>query len=334
MGVIVAGFKHIIGHEQIAGHLRTAAGTGTVSHAYIFAGEDGMGKHTLAAAFAKSLQCENLETDGESCGTCKSCLQAESGNHPDIIHVTHEKASLGVDDIRSQLNNDIQIKPYSGDRKIYIVDEAEKMTEQAQNALLKTLEAPPSYAVIILLTNNINALLQTILSRCVVLKLNPVKEEDIKKYLMEVQKLPDYQAELSAVFAQGNVGKAISYASNEDFTAMKDKILHLLRYLDQMELHELIDGLKNISEQKNRIDEYLDMITLWFRDVLMYKVTKDINLLIFKGEYSEITRQAGKRSYEGLENIIKALERARIRLNANVNFDIVMELMFLTIKEN
>ena len=112
----MAGFKHIIGHEQIAGHLRTAAGTGTVSHAYIFAGEEGMGKHTLAAAFAKSLQCENLEADGESCGICKSCLQAESGNHPDIIYVTHEKASLGVDDIRSQLNNDIQIKPYSGDR--------------------------------------------------------------------------------------------------------------------------------------------------------------------------------------------------------------------------
>lgn len=330
----MAGFHQIIGHEQIILHLKTAIRTGTVSHAYIFAGEDGMGKNTLASAFARSIQCENKREDGESCGTCKSCLQAESGNHPDIIYVTHEKASLGVDDIRNQLNNDILIKPYSSSHKIYIIDDGEKMTEQAQNALLKTLESPPGYGVIILLTNNINALLPTILSRCVILKLNPVKEEDIKNYLMEAHKLPDYQAELSAVFAQGNVGRAISYASSEDFTAMKDKVLHLLKYLDEMKLYELIEGLKEISEQKGNIQEYLDLITLWFRDILMYKVTRDINLLIYKGEYPEISRQASKRSYEGLETIIKAVEKARIRLNANVNFDIVMELMFLTIKEN
>ncbi|SHO53099.1 DNA polymerase III subunit delta' [Anaerocolumna xylanovorans] len=330
----MAEFHQIIGHEQIIEHLKTAIRTQTVSHAYIFAGEEGMGKRTLAAAFTKGIQCENKKEDGDSCGTCKSCLQAESKNHPDIIYVTHEKASLGVDDIRSKLNNDILVKPYSSSRKIYIIEDGEKMTEQAQNALLKTLETPPAYAVIILLTNNINAFLPTILSRCVILKLNPVKEEDIKNYLMQVYKIPDYQAELSAVFSQGNVGRAISYSSSENFAAMKDKVLHLLRYIDQMELYELIEGLKDISEQKGNIEEYLDLITLWFRDILMFKVTKDMNLLLYKGEYSEIVKQANKRSYEGLEEIIKAVEKAKIRINANVNFDIVMELMFLTIKEN
>lgn len=330
----MAGFGQIIGHEQMKEHLKTAIRTETVSHAYIFSGEEGMGKKTLAWAFAKGIQCENREQDGDGCGHCKSCLQAESKNHPDIIYVTHEKASLGVDDVRNQLNNDVLIKPYSSSRKIYIIEDGEKMTEQAQNALLKTLENPPSYAVIILLTNNINAFLPTILSRCVILKLNPVGEEDIKTFLMQVYKTPDYQAELSAVFAQGNIGRAISYASSENFAAMKDKVLHLLRYIDQMELYELIDGLKDLSGQKENIDEYLDLITLWYRDILMFKVTKDINLLLYKGEYSEIQRQASKRSYEGLEEVIKAVEKAKVRLNANVNFDIVMELMFLTIKEN
>lgn len=330
----MAAFHQIIGHEQLIENLKTAIRTDTVSHAYILAGEDGMGKSTLASAFGRAIQCENKREDGDGCGTCKSCLQAESGNHPDIIKVTHEKASLGVDDIRNQLNNDILIKPYSGSRKIYIISDGEKMTEQAQNALLKTLETPPAYAVIIILTNNVNALLPTILSRCVILKLNPVKEEDIKTLLMKEYELPDYQAELSAVFAQGNVGRAISYASSEDFAQVKEKVLHLLRHIDEMELYELIDGLKGMSEKKDNIQEYLDLITLWFRDILMYKVTVDMNLLIYKGEYHEISMQAIKRSYEGLEAIIKAVEKARIRLNANVNFDIVMELMFLTIKEN
>ncbi len=330
----MAGFHQIIGHEQIIEHLKTAIRTQTVSHAYILAGEDGMGKRTLASAFARGIQCESGEKDGDSCGSCKSCMQAESKNHPDIIYVTHEKASLGVDDIRNQINNDILVKPYSSSRKVYIVEDGEKMTEQAQNALLKTLETPPAYGVIILLTNNINAFLPTILSRCVILKLNPVREEDIKNYLMGVHKIPDYQAELSAAFSQGNVGRAVSYASSENFAAMKDKVLHLLRYIDQMELYELIEGLKAISEQKENIEEYLDLITLWYRDILMFKVTKDINLLLYKGEYSEILKQANRSSYEGLEEIIKAVEKAKVRMKANVNFDIVMELMFLTIKEN
>ena len=117
---------------------------------------------------------------------CHSCKQALSGNHPDLIYVTHEKpASIGVDDIREQINDTIQIRPYSSYYKIYIVDEAEKMTVQAQNALLKTIEEPPSYAVIILITTNQEAFLPTILSRCVQLKLKPLKDFTVKSYLTE-----------------------------------------------------------------------------------------------------------------------------------------------------
>jgi DNA polymerase-3 subunit delta' len=334
-------FSHVVGHEQIIQHLKNAIGLGKVSHAYIFAGEDGSGKNMLANAFAMTLQCEELgHTSGNpieqvnACGKCKSCLQATSDNHPDVIRVTHEKASIGIDDIRIQVNNDIQIKPYSSPYKIYIIDEAEKLTEQAQNALLKTIEEPPKYAIIILLTNNLNSLLQTILSRCITLKLKAVAKEPVKELLMQKYKVPDYQADLSTVFAQGNVGKAIQYASSDEFAEMKKEVLHLLKYIDNMEIYEVIDALKKMAEQKGQINDYLDFMSLWYRDVLMFKVTKDPNLLIYKSEYMDISKQAKLRSYEGIEKIIAAMEKAKVRLNANVNFDIAIELMLFTIKEN
>ncbi len=327
-------FKHIIGHEQIIQHLREAITSGKVSHAYILSGEDGAGKNLLADAFAMSLQCEEKNGQANACGKCRSCMQATSNNHPDIIRVTHEKASIGVDDVRIQINNDIQVKPYSSPYKIYIIDEAEKLTEAAQNALLKTIEEPPVYAVLILLTNNLSALLPTILSRCITLKLKAVDKELIRQFLMSEYKVPDYQAELSAVFAQGNVGKAVKYASSDEFIELKEDVLHLLKYLDEMEIYEIIDGLKRISEKKDRINDYLDLMTIWYRDILMYKVTNDLNRLTYKNEYLDISRQANIRSYEGLEKIIAAIEKAKIRLNANVNFDIAIELMLFTIKEN
>lgn len=327
-------FKHIIGHEQIIQHLREAITSGKVSHAYILSGEDGAGKNLLADAFAMSLQCEEKNGTADACGKCRSCMQSVSNNHPDIIRVTHEKASIGVDDVRIKINNDIQVKPYSSPYKIYIIDEAEKLTEAAQNALLKTIEEPPVYAVLILLTNNLSALLPTILSRCITLKLKAVDQDLIRQFLMSEYKVPDYQAELSAVFAQGNVGKAVKYASSDEFIGLKEDVIHLLKYLDEMEIYEIIDGLKRISEKKDRINDYLDLMTIWYRDILMYKVTNDLNRLTYKNEYLDISRQAIIRSYEGLEKIIAAIEKAKIRLNANVNFDIAIELMLFTIKEN
>ncbi len=329
---MVLDFNEIVGHDQIKEHLQTAIEQKKISHAYILNGEKGSGKKLIASVFAKTLQCE--EKENNACGKCKSCLQADSMNHPDIIWVTHEKISIGVDDIRLQVNNDIGIKPYSGQYKIYIIDEADKMTEQAQNALLKTIEEPPEYAMILLLTNNINNLLPTILSRCVTLNLKTVSSDLIKEYLMKQRSIPDYAAELSASFAQGNIGKAIRYASSESFIDVKEDVLHLLKYIDDMEIYEIITAIKKLSEHKLEINDYIDLMILWYRDVLMLKVTNNPNLLLYKEEYKYIQRQASKRDYEGIENIIRAMDKAKIRLNANVNFDITMELMLLSLKEN
>jgi DNA polymerase-3 subunit delta' len=325
-------FGQIIGHESIIEHMQNAIATHKISHAYIIQGEEGMGKKLVAGTFAKTLQCE----DGGivACNRCKSCMQHTSGNHPDIIWVKHEKASIGVDDIRAQVNADIQVKPYNSRYKIYIIDEADKLTEQAQNALLKTMEEPPEYAVLILLVGNISIILPTILSRCIVLNLKPVDKQKIKDFLMNNHHVPDYLAQTASLFSGGNIGKAIKYASSDDFGKMKEDVLHILKYIDEMELYEVISGLKTLSLSKNNIEDYIDLMILWYRDVLVFKATLDPNLVLYREELSYIQNQAKTRSYENLDNIMNAMEKAKIRLKANVNFDIAIELMLLKLKEN
>lgn len=329
----MAKFQDIVGQEQIKEHLRNALASGKVSHAYIINGEKNSGKEFIARVFSMALQCEKGEV--EPCQECHSCKQALSGNQPDIIRIVHEKPnSIGVEDIRRQVNGDVAIKPYSSPYKVYIINEAEKMTVQAQNALLKTLEEPPAYAVIILLTANLNALLPTILSRCVVLNMKPVSDELVKQYLMEQLQVPDYKAEVCVAFARGNVGKAKALASSEDFENVKSEALSLLKYIHDMELSEIIAAIKKITEYKLEIGDYLDIFAVWYRDVLLFKATNDVNSLVFREEIQSIRRTAQRSSYEGIETVINALDTAKKRLDANVNFELVMELMILTIKEN
>ena len=301
-------FDDIVGQEQLKEHLYNALTTNKISHAYIINGERSSGKEFIAKIFAMALQCENRQGI-EPCHECHSCKQALSGNHPDIVFITHEKPNtISVDDIRSQINGDIAIKPYSGPKKIYIMNEGEKMTVQAQNALLKTLEEPPEYAVILILTTNVNSLLPTILSRCVLLNMKPVRDEQIKKFLMENMEIPSYKADICTAFARGNVGKARMLANSEEFDKVK--------------------------EYKFDVNDYLDILSIWYRDVLMFKATHDANDLIFREEIQYIRKVADKSTYEGIERIIDALDKSKQRLSANVNFDLTMELLLLTIKEN
>lgn len=326
-------FKDVVGHKDIINYIRNAVREDKVSHAYILNGERGAGKKMLANLFAATLLCEKGGPD--PCNECHSCRQAESGNHPDIIKVTHEKPnSISVDDIREQVNNTIMIKPYQGPYKVYIIPQADMMTPQAQNALLKTIEEPPEYAVIMLLTENADTLLSTINSRCVMLKLRNIKDTLIKKYLMETMQVPDYKADMCTAFAQGNMGRAIMLANSEHFNEIRDEAVQLLKYINEMELSEIVQAVSRITAYKLEINDYLDIIMIWYRDVLLYKATKDMDKVIFKDQMKYIKERAKRSSYEGIELIIESLEKAKARLKANVNFDLVMELLFLTIKEN
>ncbi|BDF35775.1 DNA polymerase III subunit delta' [Lachnospiraceae bacterium] len=326
-------FKDVVGHKNIIDYIRSAVQEDKVSHAYILNGEKGAGKKMLANLFATTLLCEKAGPD--PCNECHSCRQAESGNHPDIIKVTHEKPNtISVDDIREQVNNTILIKPYQGPYKIYIIPQADMMSVQAQNALLKTIEEPPEYAVIMLLTENADTLLPTIASRCVMLKLRNIKDTLIKKYLMETMEVPDYKADMCTAFAQGNMGRAILLANSEYFNEIREEAVQLLKYIQEMELSEIVEAVKRITSYKLEINDYLDIIMVWYRDVLLYKATKDMDKVVFKDQIKYIKEQARKSSYEGVELILNSLEKAKTRLKANVNFELAMELLFLTIKEN
>lgn len=324
-------FSEIVGHEQIKEHMQAAIRDKKPFHAYLFQGEEGVGKEALARTFAAGLQCQSESAD-KPCKECVSCRQMESGNQPDVIWVTREKVSLGVDEIREQLCNTMDIKPFSSPYKIYLVPEAEKMTEAAQNALLKTIEEPPEYGIVILMTSNISALLPTIQSRCLTMEFRPLSTAVVESYVKEHCQVPDYQARASAAFAQGNLGKAMRYAKSEDFIERKDHIISLLRHVEQMDLSEMLAVIKDLGTRKDEVRDYIDLMVLWYRDVLLFKATKDINQLLFQDEASYISREASHRSYEKIEEILQAFEKAKVRLRANVNFDITMELMLLTLK--
>ena len=208
------------------------------------------------------------------------------------------------------------------------------MTPQAQNAILKTLEEPPAYAVIILLVSNINTLLPTILSRCVVLNMKPVRDALVKKYLMEELQVPDYKAEVCVAFARGNVGKAKMLAASEEFENVKAEALSLLKYIKDMEIQEIVAAIKKINEYKLEVSDYLDIMSIWYRDVLLFKATNDVNHIVFREEIQALRKVAARSSYEGIENVIKALDTAKKRLDANVNFDLAMELLLLEVQEN
>ena len=208
------------------------------------------------------------------------------------------------------------------------------MTVQAQNALLKTIEEPPVYAVILLLTANGEVFLPTILSRCVKMALKPLTDEQVRDYLTGRLQVPAAQAEVYTAFARGNLGKAIALSESEDFQRLYEELLGLLEKVKKADLSELLEDVKRWKDEGTDLHQCLDFMQMWYRDVLMYKTTKDVNLLIFKDEFSAVKAAGTVSGYDGLEKILNAIDKARVRLDANVNMELAMELMLLTMKEN
>ncbi len=357
----MAHFADIIDQDHITEHVQNALKTGKISHAYIISGDVGSGKKTIANAFAKTLLCENPnETTNfiESCDECHSCKQAESGSHPDIKVLYHEKpTTISIDEIRRQVCDDVYIKPYS-DHKVYIIPDGEMMTIQAQNALLKTLEEPPHYTVIIILTSNIDAFLPTIISRCIVFPIKPVRDDLIMKHLMQVRKIVDYKARLAASFAQGNLGKAILLSENEDFEKLKDGTVDLMSRLERLAVSEMTDRLQLLLSAKSDKDEaseekedqedkkskskkldpiivenFLDILMSLIRDMLVYKAEDSPNHLIFADKLSYISSVTKKCTYKDLDDMHKAIDEARSRIKSNVNALLTLEMLMLNLKE-
>ena len=333
--------EKVLGQNHIYEHFQKAIAAGKISHAYILHGERGMGKLKIAKEVAKAIQCESNAPErddktGVACGQCKSCHQAESNNQPDIKYVTPSKKTLGVDDIREQINDDAAIKPYGSPYKIYIIPRSDDMTVQAQNALLKTIEEPPKYAVFILLAANIDAFLPTVLSRCVMLNAKTVAEQDLVNALKEKYGVGDYDAKVAASFAGGNIGKAEKLVGSDTFKEAKGSVTELVRDVangGMDAIAKLVKDLNVYKDDKDGLKDYLDMMRVWFGDVLKYKSTKNDAELVFQESLTEIKQLADHISFEDINGIMDEIEKAEERTKSNVGFDSNMEVMLLGIKE-
>ena len=323
----------ILGNESIKDYFQFAIARGRVSHAYIFEGEKGCGKKTLAAAFSRIMQCE--ATSGKPCGKCTSCIQIDHRNHPDVIWVTHEKANvISVGEIRDQVVNTIDISPYKGPYKIYIIDEAEKMNPAAQNAILKTIEEPADYAVIFLLTNSRGAFLPTILSRCITMSVKPVPDYAIRRYLMEQERIDEGMADFYAGFAMGNLGRAIRIANSPEFNQMREHAFRLLRSIHEWEIFELDEQARQCKAYKDQINDYLDIMRLWFRDIMVWKILKDREKLFFSNAISTIQIQEKLLTMEAINRINDRISQTERQIRANVNFEPSLDLLFVFIRRS
>lgn len=328
----MAGFKDIIGQEHIVKHMKNAIKLNKISHAYMICGEKGMGKKLLADRFSMLLQCEKSED--EPCMECRACKQALGKNNPDIKWIYHEKPNtISVEEVRDQLINDIAIKPYSSKYKIYIIDEAEKMSVAAQNAILKTVEEPPEYGIILILTESKEMMLETIQSRCVLLDVRPVLKNEFKNYFQYKMKVPDYEIDSLVEFSAGNIGKAIKMVENDDYSAMREHVIGILKGLKNHDAASLNGKLKAAADYKNDMNGYIDLVTMWFRDILVYKSTVNEKKLIFKEQAAVIKKQSKSYTYEAINDIFDSIKQVQVRLASNVNMEMTLEVMYLKMRD-
>lgn len=322
-------FEEIRGNTPLVERLRRSAASGRSSHAYLFLGGAGAGKRLIANTFAKALQCEG---EKRPCDSCKSCHAFNHGNHPDVIYFQPLKSgkTYTIEDVREQLLETVDLKPFQYEKKIYIIEKADTLNIQSQNALLKTLEEPPAHAVFLLLAERAEAFLPTILSRVVVMKIRPLSAETIADYLMQAGHLAEESHILSA-YAQGRIGQALELVEDEGFREMRQDILGKLEALPSMSEGDAYLLAKDLEGYKNDL-RFLDIMELWYRDLLTAKSLREEGYLIQRDKKDAIFR-AAKEPAALLAKKAAAVRTARMRLAQNANFRLTMEVMLMDLKE-
>lgn len=297
-----------------------------IASSYIISGEEETGQELLAYELAYALLCE--DENSKPCDVCRSCRAARSGNHPDLIVLDNkEKASIGVDEIRERIADTVSIKPFASDRKIYIILEADKMTVQAQNSLLKTLEEPPAYAVFILPTAHDRQLLSTIHSRCIRLETNIVSDESLRNSLQLHTGLKEEDLDLITALSFGKIERAYFLAEHLELLDLYSNLPKLIFALE----FGLFDSLKvcidDMEENKVSLNGSLDLVKLWYRDLLFYLSTEDVKNIVFKRYTNEIKKGAVYYNIQAVLDILTAVDEANNRLRANVGKELVLEML-------
>ena len=319
----------ILGNEKIRHHLRESIIKQSISHAYILAGDNGIGKSKIAREFAMELICEKHK----GCGECPACRQFLADAYPDFFYMDAEgKESIGIDRIRENIVNDVSIRPYHGKVKIYIIDEADKMTVGAQNALLKTIEEPPEYVVILLLVRNMSLLLETIRSRCIKLLLSAVSNDRIKSWLVEKGTSEDVAA-VVASYSNGAPGIAKVMAESEDFAGMYNQNVEFLKKISEASINDILLFIEELKKRTGGFKDFINFLRLWYRDICILKLTKKIDNLVFIREEGIILRLSREYTLKKINSIIDLIDETETRLNSNVSGDTVMELLFIGLRK-
>ncbi|WP_250278901.1 DNA polymerase III subunit [[Clostridium] colinum] len=322
-------FQNIIGNGHIINSLITSNKNDTVLHAYILDGKEKSGKQLISKTFAKLLLCENSKT--EPCLKCSSCISFESGNNPDFFFIESDKKNLGISDIRDKIIKNIETKPFKYKYKVFIIKDAHNMTFQAQNALLKTLEEPPSFVIIILLSKNYKSFLPTILSRCILFRIKPLSPNLIEKFLI-TNGINETIAKFYATYSRGSIGRAFDIAHSEKFFAFRQDIINDVEKLDGLDLIQMYNLIDKYENMKENIFEILDIYLLVYRDSLIFKYSKNFDNIIQK-DIKKNVEDISNMSIKNLVNKIDALLKAKMYLEQNSNFNMVMECLFLRLKE-
>lgn len=322
-------FKDIVGHENIISNMKRAIENDKISHSYLFEGPEAVGKKKFALALAKTLLCK--EGGLEPCNKCSSCIKFESGNHPDMYLIEPEKDVIKKEQVEEAIRSMIT-KPLEGRRKIYIVDDSYKMTKEAQNGFLKTLEEPPAYVNMILISRNSGSILPTILSRCEVIKFFPIEKAKIIDFLMKKHGKTREEADFISSFSKGSIGKAIDLSLSENFTQMRDDTIEIVDNVLNGDKLKVFTSMTFFEENEDNIEEILDIILYWFRDLLIYKETGLEELLINKDKV-ELLSSKTFLTKEKINDIIETVQSTKDNLSRRVNYQLSLETMLLKIQE-
>ncbi|MCX8011739.1 MAG: DNA polymerase III subunit delta' [Desulfobacterota bacterium] len=322
-------FSQIRGHQKVLKLLYRIKETKKLAPAYIFSGPEGIGKRLIAVAFAKNLLC--VEKNADSCGNCPACIQIEHGNHPDLLLLEPEKGTITIDQIRD-LTRTLSWKSFSGGNKICIVDEADQMNDHAANALLKTLEEPAPGTVIILITARLYRLLPTIISRCQQIKFPPLSIPETAELIrLKKKEVTSEDAFLMAYLTNGSPGKALSL-DLDHLKRIRDEWIKQTKLLITKEKEDFWVENEHSHKEKKELELKLDLLLLWLRDLLQYKIYKNMELVLNKDKTEEISFQGDIFRFEELINFLFAIGNYKATLEYNINPQLTFEALIATLK--
>ncbi|ACL70781.1 DNA polymerase III subunit delta' [Halothermothrix orenii] len=321
------GFNEIIGQNGAIKILKEELRDNRINHAYLFNGRDGVGKKLLAFQFARAINCHNKVDD--SCGQCMACKKIDHFNHPDLKLIEPVNNSIKIDQIRN-FQKEIVYKPYESKKKIYIIDGADTMTLEAANSLLKTLEEPPHYAVIILLVEDLNKLPSTIISRCQQIQLSNIAREIIKEYLIN-KGIGDKKAHLIATLARGSIGDALKLVEKEDILLIREELFDFLCNLTHLRAVDIFNKSQQMVDWFQQDLPLFDLISGWFKDIIFYNQGIKDNIVNYDF-IDKIEVQARNYRTEELISIIELIGETRKYIKANVRKDLALQVMLLKIR--